>query len=192
MTLRIHGNRLLKTLPGQSTRPTSARVREAVFNILQGSIAGCRWLDLCAGSGAMGAEALSRGASYVLGIEQSGQACAVVSQNWQRVARHGQTFDVVRGDVAKQLLRLEVEPFDVIYFDPPYASNLYQPALTAIAARSILKSTGALVVEHAANIALPVTLSGSSEGSGGMALSCYRQKAYGRTRLSLYGTYADS
>jgi 16S rRNA (guanine(966)-N(2))-methyltransferase RsmD len=55
--MRIYGNRQLKTLPGQDTRPTVARVREAVFNIWQGTIADCRWLDLCAGTGSMGAEA---------------------------------------------------------------------------------------------------------------------------------------
>ena len=60
--MRIYGNRQLKTLPGQITRPTPARVREAVFNIWQGSVENCRWLDLCAGSGSMGAEALCRGA----------------------------------------------------------------------------------------------------------------------------------
>ena len=54
--MRIYGNRQLKTLPGQATRPTSARVREALFNIWQGEITGCCWLDLCAGNGSMGAE----------------------------------------------------------------------------------------------------------------------------------------
>ncbi|NES84802.1 MAG: hypothetical protein F6K10_27200, partial [Moorea sp. SIO2B7] len=69
--MRIYGNRQLKTLPGRSTRPTSARVREALFNIWQGTILDCRWLDLCAGNGSMGAEALCRGAKMVVGIEQS-------------------------------------------------------------------------------------------------------------------------
>ena len=76
MAVRIYGNREIKTLPGEETRPTSARVREALFNIWQGRILGCRWLDLCAGSGAMGAEALCRGAAEVVGIEKSGAACA--------------------------------------------------------------------------------------------------------------------
>ncbi|MFM6278371.1 MAG: RsmD family RNA methyltransferase, partial [Dolichospermum sp.] len=78
MSLRIYGNRLIKTLPGENTRPTSARVREALFNIWQGRITGCRWLDLCAGSGAMGAEALCREASVVIGIEQPSLACGII------------------------------------------------------------------------------------------------------------------
>ena len=61
MPLRIYGNRQLKTLPGQATRPTTGRVREALFNIWRGSIVGCDWLDLCAGNGVMGAEALCPG-----------------------------------------------------------------------------------------------------------------------------------
>src|SRR5512147_649239 len=121
--LRIYGNRALKTLPGEATRPTSARVREALFNIWQGRVAGCRWLDLCAGSGAMGAEALCRGAAEVVGIEQSGDAYAVVRENWQRVAQPNQTIRLFKGDVVKQLSRLKHQPFDLIYFDPPYTSD---------------------------------------------------------------------
>ena len=74
MAIRIYGNRPIKTLPGQATRPTPAKVREALFNSWQGRVNGSRWLDLCAGSGAMGAEALCRGASLVVGIEQAGAA----------------------------------------------------------------------------------------------------------------------
>jgi 16S rRNA (guanine966-N2)-methyltransferase len=81
--LRIYGNRALKTLPGEATRPTSARVREALFNIWQGRIVDCRWLDLCTGSGAMGAEALCRGAAEVVGIERSAEAYTVTRENWQ-------------------------------------------------------------------------------------------------------------
>ncbi|MGF1512529.1 MAG: 16S rRNA (guanine(966)-N(2))-methyltransferase RsmD [Elainellaceae cyanobacterium] len=192
MTLRISGNRRLKTLPGQHTRPTPARVREALFNMLQGGAAGGRWLDLCAGSGAVGAEALCRGASYVLGIERSGPACAIVTHNWQQVAKVNQRFDVVRGDVVRQLARLELQPFDYIYFDPPYASNLYEPTLTAIAARPILKQRGTLVVEHSIDKALPnyldieyrASLNNPSEHP---QLNRYRQKTYGRTQLSFYG-----
>ena len=81
MPLRIYGNRQLKTVPGQTTRPTTGRVREALFNIWQGSISGCHWLDICAGNGVMGAEALCRGAAAVVGIEQAGLACRTIQQN---------------------------------------------------------------------------------------------------------------
>ena len=178
MPLRIYGNRQLKTLSGQATRPTSARVREALFNIWQGRIVGCRWLDLCAGSGAMGAEAIARGAAVVIGIEQSGAACRVIQQNWQRIAQSGQAFEVRRGDVRQQIQRLQGQMFDYIYFDPPYASDLYQPVLQAIAPLDLLAPAGEIAVEHRVQ-------SGSVQAIAGLEI--VRQKRYGSTALTFYG-----
>lgn len=176
MSLRIYGNRQLKTLPGLATRPTVARVREAVFNIWQGTIAGCRWLDLCTGSGSMGAEALCRGAVFVLGIEQSSRACAVIQENWQKVAKPSQTFQILRGDVVQRLKSLPGEPFDRIYFDPPYASDLYEPVLETIAQLQLLAPNGEMAVEHAPDRAMPIP-----DG-----LEICRQKVYGNTALTFY------
>jgi 16S rRNA (guanine966-N2)-methyltransferase len=177
MSLRIHGNRLLKTLPGQATRPTPSRVRAALFNIWQGEIRDCRWLDLCTGSGAMGAEALCRGAAVVMGLEQSAAACEVIRQNWQQVAKPDQTFQVIRADVTQLGSRLTAEaPFDRIYFDPPYTSDLYEPVLTAIAQRSLLAADGELAVEHSPGRSFPPI----------PGLVCYRQKIYGNTAISFY------
>ncbi len=177
MAVRIYGNRQLKTLPGQETRPTSARVREALFNIWQGRIAHCRWLDLCSGSGAMGAEALCREASYVIGIEQSGAACSIIKQNWQQVAQPEQKFRVLRGDVVLKLKTLAKQQFDYIYFDPPYASSLYQPVLEAIANYNLLNPDGEIAVEHNPKFwtATPIT-----------NLTISRQKTYGKTNLTFY------
>ncbi|NEU71079.1 16S rRNA (guanine(966)-N(2))-methyltransferase RsmD [Hassallia byssoidea VB512170] len=177
MSLRIYGNRQIKTLPGLDTRPTSARVREAVFNIWQGEIAGCRWLDLCAGSGSMGAEALSRQASVVVGIEQSSRACAIIQQNWQQVQNENQEFQVLRGDVLQRLKNLEGKQFDKIYFDPPYASGLYQPVLEAIAVGQLLDSSGEIAVEHSPqNWIAPVI----------PTWEICREKVYGNTALTFY------
>jgi len=107
MALRILGHRPLKTLSGSLTRPTPARVRAAVFNIWQGSIEGCHWLDLCAGSGAMGAEALCRGAQQVVGIEQSAKALAIVRENWNGLAESHQTVQLWKGDVLVMLPKLQ-------------------------------------------------------------------------------------
>lgn len=177
MSLRIYGNRQLKTLPGLDTRPTPAIVRQAVFNIWQGTIAGCRWLDLCTGSGAMGAEALCRGASVVIGIEQSGRACGIIQQNWQQVAQPDQQFQVLRGDVVKRLSTLTGQQFDRIYFDPPYAGQLYQPVLDAIAAAHLLTLTGELAVEHSPD---------RTDFATPEALEVCRQKNYGSTALTFY------
>jgi 16S rRNA (guanine966-N2)-methyltransferase len=177
MSLRIYGNRLLKTLPGDATRPTLARVRAAVFNIWQGDIEGCRWLDLCAGSGAMGAEALCRGAACVVGIEQSAKACAVIRQNWHSLATADQQVHIIQGALPRQLAALAGQSFDRIYFDPPYAAGLYEPVLAAIAQARLLADEGELAAEHAANSPpwpVPAELTGC------------RQKVYGHTALSFY------
>jgi 16S rRNA (guanine966-N2)-methyltransferase len=175
--LRIYGNRSLKTLPGQATRPTSARVREAVFNIWQGSVQNCRWLDLCAGCGAMGAEALCRGASQVVGIEQSVMACRVIRENWQRVATPEQRHSVIKGDVVRQLTRLRNQQFDHIYFDPPYADGLYEPVLAAIASLQLLTPDGELAVEYTPDEWTPIDIEG---------LDQIREKRYGKTHLAFY------
>ncbi len=177
MSLRIYGNRLIKTLPGQETRPTAAIVREALFNIWQGRISGCRWLDLCAGSGAMGAEALCRGAALVVGIEQSARACAVIRQNWEKVARPEQQFQIIKGDVTRQIKSLTGKQFDHIYFDPPYASELYNPVIEAIAHYNLLAPNGELAVEYSpdrSNLPIPPTL------------EICRRKVYGSTAVSFY------
>lgn len=149
MPIRISGNRLIKTLPGDETRPTAARVREALFNIWRGDIRGCRWLDLCAGSGSMGAEALCQGAELVVGIDRTPEACRLIRDNWQRLAAAEQRFEVHRLDLPSGLRRLGQKTcFDRIYFDPPYASDLYGPVLTYLAQSDLLAPDGQIAVEH--------------------------------------------
>lgn len=177
MSIRIYGNRQLKTLPGLDTRPTLARVREAVFNIWQGAIENCRWLDLCAGTGSMGAEALCRGASLVVGIEKSPRASAIIQQNWQQVAQSEQTFQLLRGDAVQKLKTLAGQQFDRIYFDPPYASELYQPVLEAIAEYQLLDKDGEMAVEHSPDRNLPDSI---------LSLEICREKVYGNTALTFY------
>jgi len=178
MTLRIYGNRSLKSLPGIETRPTSGKVRQAVFNIWQGRINNCRWLDLCAGVGAIGAEALCRGAKEVIALELSAEACGVIRENWQKVISPEQRFQVLQGDVIKLLPRLQkYEKFDFIYFDPPYVSELYLPVLEVIAQYQLLTPEGELAVEHNAHL---------KALAGIECLQVCRQKSYGKTALTFY------
>jgi 16S rRNA (guanine966-N2)-methyltransferase len=182
MSVRIYGNRELKTLPGLETRPTPVRVRQALFNVWQGTIEGCRWLDLCAGSGAMGAEALCRGASLVVGIERSIPACKIIESNWAKVVGTSQSFRLIQGEVVGQLELLSGQQFDRIYFDPPYGGELYQPVMSAIEKHQLLSPTGELAVEHSPDRAisiLPATLP---------TLALCRQKSYGNTAISFYRT----
>ena len=175
--MRIYGNRELKTLRGRDTRPTTAKVREALFNIWQTKIVGARWLDLCAGNGSMGAEALCRGASEVIGIEKSYSACGIIKHNWQKVANSAQKFQVLRGDVRSKLKSLLGEKFDLIYFDPPYSSNLYQPVLDAIISYNLLQLEGEIAVEHDPQMWQNMPISG---------LELTLTKVYSHTALSFY------
>ena len=179
MAVRIHGNRQIKTLPGEATRPTSSKVREALFNIWQGRVRGARWLDLCAGSGAIGAEALCRGAAAIVGIEKSAAACRVVTDNWQKLAKTDQVYEVRRADVIKGLNALS-QPFDLIYLFPPYAGGLYLPLLSR--RPSYLADSGEVAVEYGGGHWQPEDLPETVTAQ----LEIVRQKRYGSTNLIFF------
>jgi 16S rRNA (guanine966-N2)-methyltransferase len=176
MALRLGGDRHLKTLDGLTTRPTPSRVREAMFNIWQNRVQNCRWLDLCAGSGAMGAEALWHDASYVVGVEQAGAACHLIQANWQHIDHTSQRFALHRGDVLKILPKLaSMEPFDLIYFDPPYASDLYAPVLNMLS--TLCHADTAIAVEHNKKRRLPREIAN---------LVVVDVRNYGQTAITFY------
>lgn len=145
------GSIALATPKGSGTRPTSDRVREAVFGALQsrGAVSGATVLDLFAGSGALGLEAISRGATSVDLVEQSAAAAAVARANATRVADAarlpGSVARVHRVSVSAFLQRAASGPYDLVFLDPPYALN--EPDLgDAIAALVPMLAPGALVV----------------------------------------------
>ncbi|MEO0852170.1 MAG: 16S rRNA (guanine(966)-N(2))-methyltransferase RsmD [Cyanobacteria bacterium J06648_11] len=179
MTLRIYGKRSLKTLPGLATRPTPSRVREALFHLWRAGMTDCRWLDICAGAGTMGAEALALGARFVAGIETSGAACRVIAQNWQAIARPPQQFQLERGDARRAIAKFASlpEPFDYIYFDPPYASDLYLPVLAQVSQLGLLALEGQMAVESDSDRDLPDRIE---------ALRQVDRRTYGNTVLSFY------
>lgn len=147
--MRIYGNREIKTLSGKDTRPTTSKVREALFNIWQDKIECASWLDLCAGNGTMGAEALCRGAFEAIAIEKSSIACQIIRENWQKVASENQEFKVLRGDILHRLKGLKGLKFDLIYFDPPYYCDFYNDVLNAVYNYQLLKpNIGEIGVEY--------------------------------------------
>ena len=154
--LRIIGGtwrgRKLRFPGGADIRPTPDRVRETLFNWLGARIAGARCLDLFAGSGALGLEALSRGAAHVSFVEQDARAArelALRLVEWQ--AQGGR---VVRAD-ALRFLAGAAEPFQVVFLDPPFASDLLGRAASALATRAWLAPEALLYVESAARGELP-------------------------------------
>lgn len=177
--MRLQGKQTIQSVGGLDTRPTASRVREAVFNIWQFEIAGCRWLDLCAGTGAMGAEALCRGAAVVVGIEQAGRACTVIAKNWKKLARPDQQVQILQTDVLRGLGQLAGQQFERIYFDPPYACDFYDGVIEAIATHHILSPNGVLAVEHHKFKRLPQTVGN---------LDAVQTRKYGTTALTFYQT----
>ena len=154
MTLRIIGGTLkrkkIQTVPGQHTRPTSDRVRESIFNIIAHRIANRHVLDLFSGTGAMGLEALSRGASDCTFIDNSKAAITVLKKNIQ-ICNVQERSRAIHWDIGKSLACLKSSPsrFDLIFMDPPYHSDLIGPAMLHLHEIRVLDRDALLVIEHA-------------------------------------------
>lgn len=160
MPLRVIAGELrgrrLATVPGLKTRPTADRTRESVFNILGPTLVGAHVLDLFAGTGAYGIEALSRGAAAAWFVEIGREALEVLSANVTALGLAEQTR-IVRWDAARNLncLRDREPKFDLAFLDPPYRKGLVAPALAHLHAAGCLAAGARLVVEHAAEDTLP-------------------------------------
>jgi 16S rRNA (guanine(966)-N(2))-methyltransferase RsmD len=147
--------RNLKGPPSLEVRPTSDRLRETLFNVIAPRIAGARFLDLCAGSGAVGIEALSRGTRHAIFVDQSRKMCALVESNLDLCRIEEDESEVVQSEAHDYLRRVirqrrrSVGPWDIVYFDPPYADD-YLPILETFGAHasSLLSENGLLIVEH--------------------------------------------
>lgn len=137
----------LKTIQGMDTRPTSDRIKETLFNMIQPYLCGCRFLDLFAGSGGIGIEALSRGADFCTFIEKNKRASAVIEENlrFTRLKDKAQVYccDVFRGLVSME----QEEPFDCIFMDPPYDKELEKQVLQVLQDASYVTSETLIIVE---------------------------------------------
>ena len=142
--------RRLKSPPSERTRPTSDRLRETLFNILAPRIEDARFLDLCAGTGAVGIEALSRGAQQVTFVDQSRKMCALIETNLSTLSVPKPEFEIVKADALDFLRTRKSEAaFDLIFFDPPYSAD-YDDVLEVLAKRAdqLLASDAIVVMEH--------------------------------------------
>jgi 16S rRNA (guanine966-N2)-methyltransferase len=156
-----HGRgRRLKPPAGPATRPTGGRVRQSLFDILAGEVVGARFLDAFAGSGAVGLEALSRGAAKVVLVDRERAAALSARENARAVAGAGGEIQIVQQDALTALPALadQGRQFDIVYVDPPYASDLYEPLLETLGAGRLLAAGGLVVVEHFHNRHLPETI----------------------------------
>ncbi len=151
--------RVLKSPPSLQIRPTSDRMRETLFNVLAPRIEGARLLDLCAGTGAIGIEALSRDASFVTFVDRAHKMCALVEANLDLCGVPEEQTEVIKSDAAEYLRRTVegegkdwrggTEAWDIVFYDPPYATD-YLPVLQTLAAHTakLLREGGLIVVEH--------------------------------------------
>jgi len=169
----------LKAPDGITTRPTADRVKEALFSILQSAnkIKGCRVLDLFSGSGALGIEAISRGAEFVFFIEKSPLAINALKQNLSHT-RCIDKSEILAMDVNKALKFLygKKELFDLILMDPPYNYDFYLNVIE-IAGTRLLKSDGLLVAETSVKKTLPEKIGTSTHSA---------RRIYGDTALEFY------
>lgn len=151
--MRIIGGKFkgkkLRPVPGTATRPTSDRAREAIFNIIGFEARDARVLDLYAGTGALGIEALSRGARSAVFIDVSRQSLSVLQANLADLALEVPT-SVIRWDLTHNLncLRSMPRAFDLVFMDPPYNRNLIAPTLNHLHSSRSLENGARIVVEH--------------------------------------------
>ena len=180
--------RRLKTAAGDSTRPTGARVRQVLFDILAPVVPGCRFLDAFAGSGGVGLEALSRGAATVVLVDHGAAAVEAAKANARALARAGGEVQVFRQDARTAMGALADRGmrFDVVFLDPPYASDLYEPLLSLLAGGSLLAEGGVVVAEHFHKRPLPETIGAlvrtRERRVGDHCLSFYARAGEGRER----------
>lgn len=161
---------------GQATRPTLDRVKESLFGILQFSLPNARVLDLYAGSGNLGLEALSRGASYAVFNDHSRECCEIIRNNVETLGFSDQAA-VMQFEALSALERLSgKEPFTIIFLDPPYRAGAQQ-ALEALFSKGLVANSGQAVVEHAWKEP-PKAVEG--------LFSCVDTRKYGDTGLSFF------
>ena len=165
--------RNLLTLPGEDVRPTTDRVKEAMFSIIQFEVEGSQVLDLFAGSGQLGIEALSRGAAYATFVDSAKESIDCVKTNLQKTNLK-QNSCVVQTD-AFSFLKTSSGSFDIALIDPPYSKGLVQKALPLVAER--MNPNGVIICEHPHGEEMP-------EKAG--AFELYRQYKYGKLALTVY------
>ncbi len=177
--------RRLKTPKGSEVRPTADRVKESLFRIFGEQVVDANFLDLCAGTGSIGLEALSQGAKSTTFVDSNYHCIRIIESNLEMCGfnRKQPHVQLIQLDARKALTRLgkRKAKFDLIYFDPPYASKIHASCVKQIAEGDLLSASGVLVIEHGK----------AQEPDWAGALTLYelvlsRQERYGDTMLSFY------
>lgn len=172
--------RKLQPIKGRSIRPTSDRIRESVFNIIGMAVGDASVLDLYAGTGAMGIEALSRGAAFAVFAEKSPYALQTIRRNIAHLDFTDRVL-IVREDILKGLSLIETlgRRFNIVFMDPPYRSDCVAKTLSFLSGADIFFSDARVIAEHGVAETIP-------EIVGNLGL--YDQRKYGKTMVSFYVT----
>ncbi len=168
----------LKAVPGTATRPTTDKVKEAIFNIIGPYFDGGTALDLYGGSGGLGIEALSRGVSKVIFIDQSRKAIETIKENLTN-CYYMEKAEVYRNDstrAIKALIKRELS-FSFIFLDPPYANQQLVSEIGIITDNGLLQKDGTIIAEHTAELHLPDQIG---------LVDCIERKTYGETTISIF------
>ncbi|MDC7242931.1 MAG: 16S rRNA (guanine(966)-N(2))-methyltransferase RsmD [Sphaerochaetaceae bacterium] len=168
-------SRKIKEVKSELTRPTTDRNKEALFNTIGQYFEDALFLDLFSGSGALGIEALSRGASHCDFLDNNYLACKVIQANLDSL-KVEESYQIIKNDALK-FLRTTDKKYDYILVDPPYALMKYQEILNTIASRQLLNSGGIIVFEADKNTVLPLKASNIYK---------YKDKTFGNTIFGFY------
>jgi 16S rRNA (guanine(966)-N(2))-methyltransferase RsmD len=171
--------RKLMELKGMDTRPTTDRVKEAIFSIIQFEVEGRRVLDLFAGTGQMGIEALSRGAEHCVFVDVRREATQLIRENLKHTALEEQA-KVVQGDYLSYLTQGK-ETFDIIFLDPPYESEMLKKALQIITRIDKVSENGIIICENGSNFDWP---------SVPEPYELQKEYRYGKINVALYRRHA--
>lgn len=171
----------LRELPGLDTRPTADRVKEGLFNIIQFDVEGRRALDLFAGTGQLGIEALSRGAAWCDFVELSPAAVKVVRENLETTGLAGSAA-VHQRDFSAFLQSVRGQKYGLVFLDPPYAQTALERALETIADIDIVSGNGIIICESALDKVLPELAAPYAKG---------KEYRYGKIKLTLYRRSVD-
>lgn len=139
---------LLKTVDDMSIRPTTDKIKETLFNILQFDLAGINFLDLFAGSGSIGIEALSRGAKFATFVDNNDKAVKVIKENLEHTGLTDRA-NVVRGDASLSLENLSRNniTYDIVFMDPPYDKGLYIPVMERLSKSNLINENTKMIIE---------------------------------------------
>ena len=170
-----YGGRPLKTLAGKTTRPTTDKVKGAIFHMIGPYFDGGRVLDLYAGSGSLAIEAISRGMASAVLVEKDRRAQAIINQNL-KMTREEERFELLKMEANQSLERITGH-FDLVLLDPPYAKEQIVTDIEKMAERELLSNDALIVCETDKSVDLPEEIAG---------LGIWKQKIYGISKVTVY------